>query len=222
MRLKLLSLPREVRTTHESGKPIMAGIGRFGPYVQHEKTYANVGKDDDVLEIGANRAIDLIVAKEQGGGRRFGRAADPGRELGADPETGETIRVKSGRYGPYVTDGTTNATLPNSTQQDAVTLDEALALISARRAKGQGGRPARGKATARKADTTPVNAKSPPTKNAPPAKATPVKKGAPKVAPAKAAPAKTSARKPPPKKLAKAPAQAPARKPAAKKKAARR
>jgi DNA topoisomerase-1 len=222
--LKLLSLPREVATHPTSGQPIKAGIGRFGPYVQHEKTYASLGKDDDVLEIGANRAIDLIVTKEQGGGRRFGRAADPGRELGADPETGETIRVKSGRYGPYVTDGTTNATLPNSAQLDAVTLDEALALISARRAKGPSVRPKRGRAARKaEADTMPVNAKSPPTKKAPPAKVAPAKKTAViKAAPTKAAPAKTSARKAPPKKPAKARRKAPASKPAAKKKAARR
>ena len=220
MALKLLSLPREVATHPTSGQPIKAGIGRFGPYVQHEKMYASLGKDDDVLEIGANRAIDLIVTKEQGGGRRFGRAADPGRELGADPETGETIRVKSGRYGPYVTDGTTNATLPNSTAQDTVTLDEAVALIAARRAKGPSVRRARGKAASRKAeaDKKPAPAKAPPSKRASPAKAAP----AMKAAPTKAAPAKTSARKPPPKKPAKAPRKAPASKPAAKKKVARR
>jgi DNA topoisomerase I len=219
MALKLLSLPREVATHPTSGQPIKAGIGRFGPYVQHEKMYASLGKDDDVLEIGANRAIDLIVTKEQGGGKRFGRAADPGRELGVDPETGEMVRAKSGRYGPYVTDGTTNATLPNSAQQDAVTLDEALALIAARRAKGPSTGPRRRKG-ARKAaaDTTSASAKAPAAKRAPPPKPTSSKKAAP----AKAAPAKTSARKPPPKKLAKAPARAQARKPAAKKKAARR
>ncbi len=64
--LVLLSLPREVARHPETGEPILAGIGRFGPYVQHGKTYANIGKDDDVLSIGANRAIDLIVAKESG------------------------------------------------------------------------------------------------------------------------------------------------------------
>ena len=68
------------------GEPILAGIGRFGPYVQHGKTYANLGKDDDVLEIGVNRAIDLIVAKESGGG---GRSAAPprapGRVIGDHP-----------------------------------------------------------------------------------------------------------------------------------------
>ncbi|MDJ1157195.1 type I DNA topoisomerase [Chelatococcus sp. SYSU_G07232] len=132
--LKLLSLPRQVAVHPETGKPILAGIGRFGPYVQHEKTYANIGRDDDVLDIGANRAIDLIVAKEQGGGRRGG--ADAGRVLGEDPESGKPIAVKAGRYGPYVTDGTTHATLPKSMEAEAVTFEEALALVRAKRASG--------------------------------------------------------------------------------------
>ena len=75
--IALLSLPREVAKHPTSGEPIVAGIGRFGPYVQHGKTYANIGRDDDVLTIGANRAIDLIVAKEQGGGSRFGALERP-------------------------------------------------------------------------------------------------------------------------------------------------
>ncbi len=111
--LALLSLPREVAKHPETGEPILAGIGRFGPYVQHGRTYANIGRDDDVLEIGGNRAIDLIVAKEQGGGR--GRpAADPGRSLGKDEGSGRDVVVKAGRYGPYVTDGEINATCPRA------------------------------------------------------------------------------------------------------------
>ena len=83
--LALLALPREVARHPTSGEAILAGIGRYGAYVQHGKTYANLGRDDDVLEIGGNRAIDLIVAKESGaGGSRFGSGA--GRELGEHPE----------------------------------------------------------------------------------------------------------------------------------------
>ena len=147
--LKLLSLPREVAKHPETGKPILVGIGRFGPYVQHEKTYANLGKDDDVLDIGANRAIDLIITKEQGGGRRGG-AADPGRVLGEEPETGKQLSVKAGRYGPYVTDGTTNATLPKTMEKDALTLEEAIALIRAKRASGSGKKTAAKKTAAKK------------------------------------------------------------------------
>ncbi|MGY2047019.1 type I DNA topoisomerase [Methylobacterium sp. JK268] len=132
--LKLLALPREVARHPETGEPILANLGRFGPYVQHGKTYANLGKDDDLLEIGANRAIDLIVAKEQGGGRP---AADPGRVIGNDPE-GRAVTVKAGRYGPYVTDGEVNATLPKGADKDALTLEEGLRLIAARREAGGG------------------------------------------------------------------------------------
>ncbi len=166
--LKLLSLPRRVATHPESGEPILANIGRYGPYVQHGKVYANLGKDDDVLEIGPNRAIDLIVAKETGGGRRFGNgaAADPGRALGADPDSGKPVVVKAGRYGPYVTDGETNATLPKGTSADLVNLDEALVLLRARREAGGGktkGRkaPARKAATAKKAAAPKAKAASP-------------------------------------------------------------
>ncbi|HVL70856.1 MAG TPA: type I DNA topoisomerase [Beijerinckiaceae bacterium] len=137
--LRYLALPREVTRHPESGEAILAGIGRYGPYVQHGRTYANLGPDDNVLEIGANRAVDLIVTKESGGGRRV---SDPGRALGEDPESGKPVVVKAGRFGPYVTDGATNATLPKSTSADAITLDEALALLAARRAAG----PSKGKA----------------------------------------------------------------------------
>ncbi|WP_132253267.1 type I DNA topoisomerase [Methylobacterium segetis] len=150
--LRLLALPREVARHPETGEPILANLGRFGPYVQHGKTYANLGKDDDVLEIGANRAIDLIVAKEQGGGR--GRpASDPGRALGKDPASGRELTVKAGRYGPYVTDGEVNATLPKAVSAEALTLEEGIGLVNAKRASGGGKAPARGRkgAGARKA-----------------------------------------------------------------------
>lgn len=175
--LKLLALPREVARHPETGEPILANLGRFGPYVQHGKTYANLGKDDDLLEIGANRAIDLIVAKEQGGGRP---AADPGRALGTDPE-GRAVTVKAGRYGPYVTDGDVNATLPKGADKDALTLDEALKLIAARREAGGGGKK-KGAARGRSARSTESAAK--PARKATSAKAA---KAAPKKAAAKKA-----------------------------------
>ena len=101
MALKLLSLPREVGPHPEDGEPIRAGIGRFGAYVQHGKTYANLEPGDDVLNIGLNRAVALIADKVAKGPRaRFG--ADPGRSLGDHPEKGGAVLVKAGRYGPYV------------------------------------------------------------------------------------------------------------------------
>lgn len=186
--LKLLSLPREVAKHPVSGEPIFASIGRYGPYVQHGKVYANIGNDDDVLEIGANRAIDLIVAKEAGGGFRRG-AADPGRPLGDDPESAKPIVVKAGRFGPYVTDGETNATLPRSVTAEAVTLEEAIALLVARRAAGPSKKPARGRKAA---------AKKAPAKKAATKKAAVKKSAAPKAA-AKTA---TTAKKAPAKKTA--------------------
>ena len=137
--LALLSLPREVARHPTSGEPIVAGIGRFGPYVQHGRTYANIGKDDDVLEIGANRAIDLIVAKESGASSRFGNAATPGRVLGDHPQGG-SISVKMGRFGPYVNHGKINATLPKGTDSEALTLEAALEILAAKgSASGAGG-----------------------------------------------------------------------------------
>ncbi|MDB5570041.1 MAG: topoisomerase, partial [Hyphomicrobiales bacterium] len=134
----LLSLPREVAKHPTSGEPIVAGIGRFGSYVQHGKTYANLGRDDDVLEIGGNRAIDLIVTKEQGGGgaSRFGASA--GRSVGDHPQGG-ALSVKSGRYGPYVNWGKVNANLPKGQSPDSVTLEEAIALVNAKAAGGDAG-----------------------------------------------------------------------------------
>jgi len=136
--IALLSLPREVARHPESGEPIVAGIGRFGPYVQHAKTYANIGRDDDVLTIGANRAIDLIVQKESGGGSRFARGSDPGRTIGDHP-TGGAISVKSGRFGPYVNWGKINATLPKGGDPTALTLEQALELLAAKAAGGDSG-----------------------------------------------------------------------------------
>ena len=127
--LTLLSLPREVARHPTSGETILAGIGRYGPYVQHGKTYANLGNDDDVLEIGGNRAIDLIVAKESGaGGGRFGRAAPTGKPLGDHP-AGGAVTVRAGRYGPYVNWGKVNATLPKDMSAETIGLPEALRLI---------------------------------------------------------------------------------------------
>jgi DNA topoisomerase-1 len=132
--LALLALPREVARHPTSGEPILAGIGRYGAYVQHGKTYANLGRDDDVLKIGGNRAIDLIVAKESGAGAgRFG--GGPARVLGDHPEGG-SVSVKQGRFGPYVTHGKINATLPKGTDPASLTLDDAVELLKAKAAGG--------------------------------------------------------------------------------------
>jgi DNA topoisomerase I len=137
--LALLALPREVARHPTSKDPILVGIGRYGSYAQHGKTYANLGKDEDVLEIGANRAIDLIVAKESGtgGGRRFG--AGSGRALGEHPTLGGAVSVKEGRFGAYVNHGKVNATLPKGTDVAALTLEQAVAALAEKAAGGGGG-----------------------------------------------------------------------------------
>jgi DNA topoisomerase I len=129
--LALLSLPREVGRHPEDGEPIRAAIGRFGPYVQHGKTYANLEPGDDVFHIGLNRAVTLIADKiAKGPRRRFG--ADPGRPLGDHPTKGGPIAAKNGRYGPYVSHNGVNATLPADKTPESITLEEAAALIDAR------------------------------------------------------------------------------------------
>jgi DNA topoisomerase I len=130
--LMLLSLPREVGRHPEDGEPIRASVGRFGPYVQHGKTYANLETGDDVFNVGLNRAVTLIAEKlaKPPRFRRFG--ADPGRPLGEHPSKGGPIVAKNGRYGPYVSHDGVNATLPHDKTPEAVTLEEAVALIDAR------------------------------------------------------------------------------------------
>src|SRR6202012_1866442 len=120
--LKLLSLPREIGTHRESGKPITAGIGRFGPFVKHEKTYASLEAGDEVFDVGLNRAVTLIAEKVAKG--------PSGRRFGADP-----------------TAGGVNATIPGDKDKDAITLAEAIALIDERAAKGGGAK--RGKKAAK-------------------------------------------------------------------------
>ena len=130
--MALLSLPRDVGMHPEDGEPIKAGIGRYGPYVQHGKTYANLEDPDEVFSIGLNRAVTLIAEKraQPSKGRRFG--ADPGRALGDHPAKGGPVVAKKGRYGPYVSHNGVNATLPADKTPENVTLDEAVALIDAR------------------------------------------------------------------------------------------
>jgi DNA topoisomerase-1 len=128
--LALLSLPREIGKHPEDGEPIKAGIGRFGPYVQHGKTYANLDSPEEVFTVGINRAVTLIAEKKaKGPGRRFG--ADPGRAVGDHPKGG-AIMAKKGRYGPYVSHDGVNATLPADKTPETITLEEAIALIDAR------------------------------------------------------------------------------------------
>ncbi len=133
--VKLLSLPRQVGAHPEDGKMITANFGRFGPYVSHDGKYASLESPDDVFEIGLNHAVTLLAEKKaKGGGRRGPQAL---KELGQDND-GNVIKVLKGRYGPYVSDGDLNATIPEGNDPMEVTLEQALALIAERAAKGGG------------------------------------------------------------------------------------
>jgi DNA topoisomerase-1 len=134
--IKLLSLPREVGRHPETGEPITANFGRFGPYVQHGKEYASLDSPEEVFTVGINRAVTLLAERKARGFRR--RGPEPLKELGADPVSGEIIKVMKGRYGPYVTDGTVNATIPAGADPQSITLEQATQLIADRAAKGGG------------------------------------------------------------------------------------
>jgi DNA topoisomerase-1 len=134
--LKLLSLPREVGTHPETGKEINANIGRYGPYLMHDGKYAKLRSTADVFETGMNAAVSLLAEAANGGGRGQRAKAEPIKVLGAHPTSGGEIKVLAGRYGPYVTDGTTNATLPRALKPEEITAEEAVRLIDEKAAKG--------------------------------------------------------------------------------------
>ncbi|HMA73845.1 MAG TPA: type I DNA topoisomerase [Xanthobacteraceae bacterium] len=192
MALKLLSLPREVGRHPDDGEPILAGIGRFGAYVQHGKTYANLETGDDVLNVGLNRAVTLIADKIAKGprGRRFG--GDPGRPLGEHPDKGGPVVVKSGRYGPYVSHDGVNATLPRDKAPETITLDEALPLLAARAeqiSNGGGRRPSRRAKSEKPAKAAQADKPAAKATQADKSVKEPVKEKATKPAPAKSVPA---------------------------------
>ena len=150
--LKLLSLPREVGLHPETGKPIVANFGRFGPFVLHDGTYANLESPEDVFTIGINRAVDVLAQKKLRGFQR--PKANALKDLGPHPDGGGPVQVMSGRYGPYVKFGKVNATLPRGKDPQTLTMEEALALVAARQDKG----PPKKKAPAKKASAAPRSA----------------------------------------------------------------
>jgi DNA topoisomerase-1 len=133
----LLALPRVVGDHPETRKPIMAGIGRFGPYLQHDGKYKSIPKDDDVLTIGLNRAVDLLAQESKGRGRG---APTPGKPVGNHPDDNQPITLHDGRYGHYVKWGKVNATIPKGLPPDSISLDQAVGLLNERAAKTGGGR----------------------------------------------------------------------------------
>jgi len=182
--LRLLALPREVGVHPEDGKLITAGLGRYGPFVLHAGTYANVADIEEVFEIGLNRAVVLLAEKRAGKFAGRGAAVAPLKDLGAHPETGEPIHVMAGRFGPYVKSGKINATLPKGTAPEDLTLEVALPLLAARAA------------------AAPSKGKKAPAKKAAPKAAAEKKPAAKKAAAKKPAAKKAPARKPAARKAA--------------------
>ena len=137
--LELLSLPRVVGRDPESGAEIVANFGRFGPYVKRGDEFRSLPSDADVFTVTLDEALELF--RQEKPTRRGASSRTVLRELGPHPQTGAPLRILEGRYGPYVTDGTVNASLPKDVSPDALTLEAATELIAARAARG----PARGR-----------------------------------------------------------------------------
>ncbi|QEX23106.1 DNA topoisomerase 1 [Hypericibacter adhaerens] len=149
--LALLSLPRLLGNHPEDQLPVVAGIGRFGPYIKHGDRFKSLGKDDDVLTIGMNRAVALLAEPSTG---RGGRGGPPGKKLGEHPADSQPVTLHAGRYGHYVKHGKINATLPKGVEPESFTLEQAIPLLEARaQAKGvkRGGKAPKKKASAKPA-----------------------------------------------------------------------
>jgi DNA topoisomerase-1 len=187
--LGLLSLPRVIGTHPETRETIEAGIGRFGPYVRMGAVFGSLDRDDDLLAIGINRAVDLIARKMASV-----------RTLGPHPVGKELVAVRKGRFGPYVQHGKTVANLPRGVMMDDVTLDEAVALLAE---KGKQLRP-RGAGRRKAAAAKPEAAPAPSAAAAKPARrrATKAKRAAAKKPATRTKKKKTGARKPTPHKQA--------------------
>src|SRR3546814_859027 len=134
--VKLLSLPRTIGDHPETGKPITASIGRYGPYLAHDGKYAKLAGTGEVFETGMNAAVAKLADAANRGGRTAGASREPLKVLGGHPRTGLEIKLLDGRYGAYVTDGTTHATIPKTIEKDALTLDEEAPLLDERSAPG--------------------------------------------------------------------------------------
>jgi DNA topoisomerase-1 len=171
--MALISLPRDIGKHPETGKMISSGIGRYGPFLLHDGSYANLESVEDVFSIGLNRAVTLIAEKQSKapGGRGRGTPAAL-KELGEHPDGG-AITVRDGRYGPYVNWGKVNATLPKGKDPQTVTVEEALALITEKAGKAPAGKAkarAKPKAAAAEGKTTKASAKPKTAKAKAPAK----------------------------------------------------
>ncbi len=160
--LKLLSLPRELGAHPETGKKVIVNIGRFGPYIGHDGKFKSIPRSDSIFDIRLERAVELLAQAREGNTVL--------RVLGDHPDDKVSVEICSGRYGPYARHGKINATLPKDISADEITLEDALLLIAAKAAKGDGGKPKKpaAKTTKKKpaAKTTKPVKKKPATKKA--------------------------------------------------------
>ena len=127
MALKILELPKTLGQHPSTGKEIKKGLGRFGPYVVHDGDFRSIPKTMNLFDVELKEALDLLSQPKKGRG-----AASPLRELGAHPQTGEVVQLFSGKYGPYVKLGKTNASIPEGTKVEDVSLKMALELLHER------------------------------------------------------------------------------------------
>ena len=135
--LRLLALPRPIGPHPSDGELVEAGLGRFGPFIKHGKTYANLADVDEVFSIGMNRAVEVLANKFAKG--RGAATAAPLAELGEHPEGG-ALQVMAGRYGPYVKWGKVFATLPNGVEPEAVSFEMAVQLATEKAGKTKSGK----------------------------------------------------------------------------------
>ena len=134
--LRLLSLPRLLGTHPEDGEEVRAGVGRYGPYVVHNRKFVSLKAPDDVLEVDLPRALTLI--KEAPDRRGGSSSRTVLKELGAHPEDGEPVRVLDGRYGPYVNHQKTNATLAKDADPQSITFEQAMQMLAEKEKSGKG------------------------------------------------------------------------------------
>ncbi|MCC6545576.1 type I DNA topoisomerase [Candidatus Sumerlaeota bacterium] len=158
--LKLLSLPRELGLHPETGNPIIANKGRFGPYVQHDKDYRSLKKDDNVYTVTFERAMELLSAPKELRGARGTSSRNVLKDFGRNTE-GASIQALEGRYGSYVTDGKNNATIPKGEAVEEMTLARAQELIDERISNGGGKSKGRKKPAAMTTKTVPAKRKAP-------------------------------------------------------------
>ncbi len=148
--VKLLSLPRTIGEHPETGNIITASIGRYGPYLAHDGKYAKLRSTAEVFETGMNAAVAKLADAANGGGRGQRAPVEPLKTFGPHPTSGGEMKLMAGRYGPYVTDGTTNATLPRGKAPEELTAEEAVVLIDEKAAKGPAKKGGKRKAAAKK------------------------------------------------------------------------